>query len=87
MTERIARPLPSTTTARSILSALTLFTTCFAAWTFADVAAADGFSPLDGMSLVLFVALFVWVAMSFWMATIGFLPPGASGLGRSQRAE
>ena len=57
---------------RSVLTALTLSTTCVGTWTFASSAAADGWSFLDGLSLLLFTVLFVWVALSFWMATIGF---------------
>jgi len=57
---------------RSLLTVLTLTTTCGGTWTFASSAAADGWSLLDGLSLALFTVLFTWVALSFWMATIGF---------------
>ena len=56
---------------RSLLTLLTLSTTCVGAWTFASTAARDGFTVLDGAALALFTMLFVWVALSFWMATIG----------------
>ncbi|MBL9080200.1 MAG: glucans biosynthesis glucosyltransferase MdoH [Planctomycetales bacterium] len=73
MTTASKAPMMGARAARLTLTVLTAVTTWLAAWTFADAAAADGFSWLDVASLGLFVLLFVWVAMSFWMATIGFV--------------
>src|SRR5579875_4087712 len=58
---------------RAAFFGLTLATSGLATFLFEDILSANGLSPLEGASVVLFFALFTWIAGAFWTAVAGFL--------------
>jgi membrane glycosyltransferase len=58
---------------RAAFFGLTFLTSGLATFLFEDILSANGLSPLEAASLVLFFGLFTWIAGAFWTAIAGFV--------------
>lgn len=63
--------LPGLAWRRFGLLALVIGSTALAVERILKLVLADGFSPLDAITLVLFAATFAWIAVAFWTALAG----------------
>lgn len=58
---------------RAAFFGLTFATSGCATLLFEDILSANGLSPLEAASVVLFFALFTWISGAFWTAVAGFV--------------
>jgi membrane glycosyltransferase len=52
---------------------LTLLTAAAAGFLMLDILKANGLSPLEALSFLIFVVLFTWISGAFWTAVAGFI--------------
>src|SRR5918994_3268659 len=57
---------------RALFFGATATTTVFGGALMANILLANGLTPLEGLSLLLFCMLFAWISGAFWTSVAGF---------------